>query len=518
MTLIAGARERAPVAPPPSATPSPTGSQRRRHSQGGEMLAMALVVCAGVGLVAAAIGLAARHRLTGSRRDRGRRPRRGRGGRHRLRDRRAGARGAPGEISDRWDSSRSRAAPTAPRASPAPAATAATSTGRRLVDAARGRPADRDRARDVRVLVGARGHADRLRARRPLALLRDARRARLRRLAADHRPDVGRARLGRRAMSRRRPGAGARCSPPRPPAAPCSSWPPRIDWVWELAGDPGRLPPARRVARRRRAPPRRRPAIGASACARARRARRSPAWSRSRSRSRVRLHARQPGPAGRPSSARRSTRPPQPRTSSRTRRRRSCRRRSSRAGRRPRPGRARPREATDKEPTNWRNWLVLSRLEAAHGNVRRRGRRLPPGARLNPDPLVRMNERGEPTDVRGPARPRRVREPPSGRPVPRAGFRGDLRPRLVARSPPRLDGPRRLRLLIAAHAVSGAAPGGRRGRRRRLRARWRRSGRARPGGLRSVAHRGAFARRSSLPACGAGSARGSAGRWRARGR
>jgi hypothetical protein len=44
----------------------------------------------------------------------------------------------------------------------------------------------------------------------------------------------------------------------------------------------------------------------------------------------------------------------------------------------------------------------------------------------------------------------------SGRPVPRAGFRGELRSQLLARSPRASMARGRLRLLIAAHAVSGA--------------------------------------------------------------
>ena len=43
------------------------------------------------------------------------------------------------------------------------------------------------------------------------------------------------------------------------------------------------------------------------------------------------------------------------------------------------------------------------------------------------------------------------------RPIPRAGFRAELRSHLIDASRERTPAPRRLRLLITAYAVSGAA-------------------------------------------------------------
>ena len=166
-------------------------------SQASEMLALALVTCAGVGLIGAAIALAERHEL------------------YRMPSIRrptalavaglvaivalvgALAFGAPGKIADGWDSFRDPGGP---------GDTAAAVRERRrqrslpvlVVDGRRrrGRAAHRDRARHVRVLLGARGHPHGLRPRRPLALLRGPRRARGPRPAADRRAGARGPRLG----------------------------------------------------------------------------------------------------------------------------------------------------------------------------------------------------------------------------------------------------------------------------------------------------------------------------------
>ena len=166
-------------------------------SQASEMLAVALVTCAGVGLIGAAIALAERHELyrmpldpppDGARRGGPGRDRRARG---RARLRRPGQdRRRLGQLQGPGRARRHRAAVRERRRERS--LPVLVVDGRRR----RGRAAHRDRARHVRVLLGARGHPHGLRPRRPLALLRGPRRARGPRPAADRRAGARGPRLG----------------------------------------------------------------------------------------------------------------------------------------------------------------------------------------------------------------------------------------------------------------------------------------------------------------------------------
>ena len=221
------------------------------------------------------------------------------------------------------------------------------------------------------------------------------------------------------------------------------------------------------------------------------------------------------GPVG-ASSARRSTRRRQPRTSSRTRRRPNLQ--EALVSSRPddlEAAVASAREATDDEPTNWRNWIVLSRLEARNGNVDGAIAAYRHARDLNPRSPMFSNERGEPTDVRVLPDLEDVADRPAKRPAgpPRRLPRRAPLPSCSRRSPPRRSmargraapadrGPRRLGrraagrgrgrgrrrgpaggLAVTAHAVAlgprptpGRAPGCVR---RRIDARMRRSERER---------------------------------------
>ena len=185
------------------------------RSQGDEMLAMVLVVCAGVGLLQAALSLAARtSSARGSRSPAARHGRRG-GARRSSPLLIALAVGLPGELSGSWEEFKD---PTAGRpdidrssASRAPAATAATSTGRRRSTRTQAEPLTGIGPGTFEFWWAREGTIPGLRPRRPLAVLRDAGRARDRRLCSDRRA---------RADGARRLASGGRSTPstgaPRP--------------------------------------------------------------------------------------------------------------------------------------------------------------------------------------------------------------------------------------------------------------------------------------------------------------
>ena len=174
MTLVAGVGSALAVAAATQRGALADGlTNAAADSQASEMLALMLVVCAGVGLIAAAVALAERYELY-------RMPTVAkpvalgceRGDRHRLADRRPRVR-RPGQDRRRLGQLQGSGRPERHRA-------AVLERGRQrplpvLVDArqrGRGRATHRDRPGDVRVPLGARGHPDRLRPRRSLPLLR----------------------------------------------------------------------------------------------------------------------------------------------------------------------------------------------------------------------------------------------------------------------------------------------------------------------------------------------------------
>ena len=177
-------------------TDSPISSPPRRRMRCSRWCSS---ICAGVGLLQAAVSLAARYEL---------------GPRLRISRRNAGiaaaiaaiaavsialAAGLPGEISDRWDEFKD----------PVDASTAQQFEDRTAVRERqrqwplpvlavgarrqRNRRAERDRGRNLRVLVGSRWDDSGVHSRRPLALPRDPRRTRHRRIRARRRPDRVRA-------------------------------------------------------------------------------------------------------------------------------------------------------------------------------------------------------------------------------------------------------------------------------------------------------------------------------------
>ena len=201
-------------------------------SQGSEMLAVVMVTSAPGSALVAGRDRARRAPpalLRMPTRRRGRRPLgRGRSGRRSSALVGALASGAPGKLADGWEEFKDPGGPT--------------DTAQRLRERRRQRPlpvlVDRwSTRREAEPLTGiGPGTFEFWWAREGTrtGFVRDAhslyfeiaRRARHPRRAADHRPDDRRARLGRRPMSRRRSERGARCSPPRPRAAPRSRWPP----------------------------------------------------------------------------------------------------------------------------------------------------------------------------------------------------------------------------------------------------------------------------------------------------
>ena len=92
------------------------------------------------------------------------------------------------------------------------------------------------------------------------------------------------------------------------------------------------------------------------------------------------------------------------------------------------------RAATDEEPTNWRTWLVLSRLEAQAGNAEASVEAYRRGARPEPAlAAVPMTDHDCETDLELDEIDARLK---AERAVPGAAFRGELRRKLLARRRP----------------------------------------------------------------------------------
>ena len=110
------------------------------------------------------------------------------------------------------------------------------------------------------------------------------------------------------------------------------------------------------------------------------------------------------------------------------------------------------RTATEEEPTNWRTWLALSRLEARTGDAEAALAAFREARRLNPrSPLIRrrvMHETEKDHDE--------LSSLARASTAPKPGLQIALRSHLLAKAERRAPRPARLRLLIATYAASGA--------------------------------------------------------------